>query len=121
MVAVAQLVRALVCGSRGRGFKSPQLPTQIKRFSPCGKRFFYWVIYSSHLLFYPKDCFTLLAQPKKQNPCKSYVVTRQSVYIRSVRVPFCLSQTSKFFYLVWIFCLHLLSLIPQTDVQYDSN
>ena len=26
MVAVAQLVRALVCGTGGRGFKSPQPP-----------------------------------------------------------------------------------------------
>ncbi len=28
MVAVAQLVRALLCGSRGRGFKSPQPPNE---------------------------------------------------------------------------------------------
>ena len=30
MVAVAQLVRALVCGTRGRGFDPPQ-PPQHKR------------------------------------------------------------------------------------------
>ncbi len=30
MVAVAQLVRALVCGTGGRGFKSPQPPHSIK-------------------------------------------------------------------------------------------
>ena len=29
MVAVAQLVRALVCGTGGRGFKSPQPPHPI--------------------------------------------------------------------------------------------
>ena len=32
MVAVAQLVRALVCGTGGRGFKSPQPPHVSKIF-----------------------------------------------------------------------------------------
>tara|TARA_B000000609_G_scaffold150579_1_gene136123 strand:- start:69 stop:188 length:120 start_codon:yes stop_codon:yes gene_type:complete len=32
MVAVAQLVRALVCGTGGRGFKSPQPPHFSKVF-----------------------------------------------------------------------------------------
>ena len=32
MVAVAQLVRALVCGTGGRGFKSPQPPHFSKIF-----------------------------------------------------------------------------------------
>ena len=32
MVAVAQLVRALVCGTGGRGFKSPQPPHFQKFF-----------------------------------------------------------------------------------------
>jgi hypothetical protein len=31
MVAVAQLVRALDCGSRGWGFKSPQPPSSLAR------------------------------------------------------------------------------------------
>ena len=31
MVAVAQLVRALVCGTGGRGFKSPQPPHELKK------------------------------------------------------------------------------------------
>ena len=34
MVRVAQLVRALDCGSRGRGFKSPLSPSSKRDFGP---------------------------------------------------------------------------------------
>ena len=37
MVAVAQLVRALVCGTGGRGFKSPQPPHLLFIASNNGK------------------------------------------------------------------------------------
>ncbi len=36
MEVVAQLVRALVCGTKGRGFKSPQSPYEE---APCGSLF----------------------------------------------------------------------------------
>ena len=40
MVVVAQLVRASVCGTEGRGFE-PHHPPQLKLFSELRKQFFY--------------------------------------------------------------------------------
>ncbi len=48
MVDVAQLVRALDCGSRGRRFKSG-LPPKHKRLSLCGGLYFLEAVKSSLL------------------------------------------------------------------------
>ncbi len=50
--SVAQLVRASVCGTEGRGFETPRSPIQPTGIS-C--RFFYLKFYAGHLDRYTTD------------------------------------------------------------------
>ena len=49
MVAVAQLVRALDCGSRGRGFESPQPPSTNPHESRFHVGFLFGLVFNIYL------------------------------------------------------------------------
>ena len=79
MAGVAQLVRALVCGTKGRGFESrrlPQIPKflrAIMRAPPCGNLLYFTAAYAAPRLagiyfILPQH---MLRPALRESPCPS--------------------------------------------------